>query len=208
MTGKAEFRNRAKVNSLYNDNMEGNENSSYKNSSNFKVKKEQKGFALFEPPVTSQNSRKTIPSKLNKTSKINRKPGTAVNKKEDRTGMNAKGGFGMVGNDQNVYSGHNYTVSINFNRPQQSKGKRPIKKSKESSKKKNGWMNNNNIFRGTPGFDAQNHQKVQKQLYNIYDYDIETDKAAGYIDIESSTRKRPSKTAINKKRKVYDNQNV
>jgi len=35
---------------------------------------------------------------------------------------------------------------------------------------------------------------------NIYDYDIETSNKAGYIDVESSTRKRPSKTAVGKKR--------
>lgn len=63
--------------------------------------------------------------------------------------------------------------------------------------KKNGWVKNNNLLRGKE-FDSPSKNK---RLGNIYDYDIETKgNYAGYIDVESSTRKRSSKTAAGKKR--------
>lgn len=196
MTGKAEFRNRGKVNSLHNDNLESE-------SSNYHIKREKVG-TLMQPDTTSNlhNNRKTIKSKLNKTSKLGRKS-TTNGQNYDESGMSSNG-FGMVQNDkQNMFNGHNYTVSINFNRPQQSKGKRPSVNQKGSrpqkeSNKKNGWMKNNNVFRSSGAFDSP-HGKPSQRADNIYDYDIETNKA-GFIDIESSTRKRPSRTAHGKKR--------
>jgi hypothetical protein len=198
MTGKAEFRNRGKVNSLHNDNLEGHDNSTNKNS-NFRIKRETGGFMQTDTTSNMQNPRKSMQAKLNKTSKLTRKP---VTNTFEESGSNSKG-FGMVSNDNTMFNGHNYTVSINFNRPQQSKGKRPnVKKTPKhgkeaSSKKTGGWMNNN-AFRTGGAFESP-HSKPNQQVDNIYDYDIETNKA-GYIDIESSTRKRPSRTAGGKKR--------
>lgn len=124
-------------------------------------------------------------------------------------------GFGMIGPDKttstpgvNRFIGlNNYTVSINFNRPQQSKGVRPKRSGggRGNGRKPQGVkQHTNNFFRNGPAFDSP-HQKKPNQD-NIYDYDIETDanpiQTGGFIDIESSTRKRPSKTAAGKKRNV------
>lgn len=63
---------------------------------------------------------------------------------------------------------------------------------------KKAWIQNNNFFSAGSGFDSP---KDKKNEDNIYDYDIETNgyfNRGGYIDVESSTRKRPSKTAAGK----------
>jgi hypothetical protein len=65
--------------------------------------------------------------------------------------------------------------------------------------KKNGWMKSNNFLRGK---ELDSLGKI-KRPGNIYDYNIETrGNYAGYIDVESSTRKRSSKTAAGKKRPI------
>lgn len=75
---------------------------------------------------SDENSRQVLKAQLNKTTKFSRKPGSNHNEV----------GFGMGTTAQELnpgmtrFNGHNYTVSINFNRPQQSKGHRPKKNSK------------------------------------------------------------------------------
>jgi hypothetical protein len=149
------------------------------------------------------NARQAIQAKLNKTTKFSRKPGTAnINSELGNPGSN------LSNPGMNRFDGHSYTVSINFNRPQQSKGHRMKGKitllhpsnfvlgmATKVPNQKKAWIQNNNFFRAGAGFDSP---KDKKNEDNIYDYDIETNgyiNRGGYIDVESSTRKRPSKTA-------------
>jgi hypothetical protein len=62
--------------------------------------------------------RQGIQTQLNKTTKFTRKPVNGNLVIEANQNVMAAGEGGRP-------EGHNYTVSINFNRPQQSKGKRP-----------------------------------------------------------------------------------
>lgn len=68
---------------------------------------------------TEENNRQTLQANLNKTTKFTRKPGA--------NNIVAESGppKSMSNTGLNRFDGHNYTVSINFNRPQQSKGVRP-----------------------------------------------------------------------------------
>lgn len=68
----------------------------------------------------------------------------------------------------------------------------------KSKIKKNEIIQNNNFFRGGVGFESPN-----KHSNNIQDYDIlpNTSKE-GYVDTESSTRKRQPKTAVGGKRSI------
>uniref|UniRef100_A0A7S3KTM9 Uncharacterized protein n=1 Tax=Euplotes crassus TaxID=5936 RepID=A0A7S3KTM9_EUPCR len=84
--------------------------------------------------------------------------------------------------------GHNYTVSINFNRPLQSKGKR-IKINDKKREAKKAW----NKVTESP---KQNKKKLD--IYN-YDIDPQDNFINGLLDVDSSTRKRPSKTAGKKR---------
>ena len=110
----------------------------------------------FIDPGSDENSRAGIQAKLNKTAKFSKRPGTGVAHIDvstmnylilkDRLNMNVKG-FGIVSHDSNVpssgisrFNGHNYTVSINFNRPQQSKGQRPNKRMAKGPSQKSTGM--------------------------------------------------------------------
>lgn len=75
------------------------------------------------------NMRQGIQTQLNKTTKFSHKPinGNLVN--EGTPNIVGAGGGGRL-------EGHNYTVSINFNRPQQSKGKRPNRGNRINDSKK------------------------------------------------------------------------
>ena len=133
-------------------------------------------------------------SQLNKTHKFSKRPGVG------NLAIEASPPNNFVTPGSKI-EGHNYTVSINFNRPQQSKGIRP----KQERRTKNAWAK---------GYDSPN-QKVKNDP-DLYNYDIKDNDnfQGGFIDIESSTRKRPSKTANGKKRsiaslrnKVHNNKN-
>lgn len=76
-------------------------------------------FSLEVEPDNDDNARQAIQAKLNKTTKFSRKPGTANINAELGNPVNNHSNPGM-----NRFDGHSYTVSINFNRPQQSKGQR------------------------------------------------------------------------------------
>lgn len=140
LTGKSEFRNRTKKAAFNPEKADSNENSNSKNNKTFK-KAEGIVPNQNENSSSGKNSHQTLQAKLNKTTKFSQKPGISIPvvQNGDRPGNQTKG-FGVVQNDQARYSGHNYTVSINFNRPQQSKGQRPNKASthsKQTNKMKN-----------------------------------------------------------------------
>ena len=154
-----------------------------------------------------ENNRQTLQASLNKTTKFTRKPGTG-NIIADPGPPKSMSNSGL-----NRFDGHNYTVSINFNRPQQSKGIRPkrgnliryfsnntsIAPQPEESK---AWVKSNNFFSNNTGFESPSGKNGD----NIYNYDIDMHgnyiSRDGLIDVESSTRKRPSKTAAGKKRSL------
>lgn len=67
------------------------------------------------------------------------------------------------------------------------------------------WVKSNNFFANNAGFDSP----TIKAGDDIYNYNIDTNgnfiNRDGFIDVESSTRKRPSKTAAGKKRSLVCN---
>ena len=132
---------------MYNENLDS-DNSQCKNTANFRIKRDNIGY-MQSDSMSGANTRQSVKTKLNKTSKLIRKHGTGFNSNKTDMGMN------------------NYTVSINFNRPQQSKGKRPSKKSikqNNASKKNNGWMKNGVSLNFTF------HMLTSKFIHNLIDY--------------------------------------
>lgn len=81
--------------------------------------------------------RQMLQAQLNKTTKFCRKPVIGSNNGKSLIniiGWTNSTGFSAstkepitIGPNGSRFTGHNYTVSINFNRPQQSKGTRPIR---------------------------------------------------------------------------------
>lgn len=65
------------------------------------------------------DNRQSFQSKLNKTTKFSHKPGSS------NLGLEGCPQSNLSNPAMGRFEGHNYTVSINFNRPQQSKGQRP-----------------------------------------------------------------------------------
>jgi hypothetical protein len=84
----------------------------------------------------------------------------------------------MPNSELNKYDGHNYTVSINFNRPQQSKGKRKLSRCigtnalESKTAAKNSMVQNNNFLAGeidSPDPKNQRDAIIESTLLQLHE---------------------------------------